>query len=335
MSITEQAVSGDARPSYVELVESELRRRIGTEEGPLAVEAMDALFPTGKLLRPVLCLESAAAVGGDVRTVVSFAAGLECMHVASLIHDDIIDRDPARRGKPSTAEQFGINEALLVGDGLVMIGASAMIHMYDAGIPTDRTERALRVVFEVGRRMCRAAMQEAMIRGNLTCGVPAVLEVISGKTAALISAACQTGAILVGASDDQVACLREYGEQLGVAFQLRDDVLPYTSDEQTVGKTAISDIANRQPTLPILLAFDAADAADRKRLEAIFRGYTDPHTAHRETTEILARTGAINGVVERARACAERAEAALAALPPSASRERLADLAATAVDRDR
>lgn len=331
MSIAESEVQS----SLVELVKAELRRCVGKEDGALAVEATEALFPAGKLLRPVLCLESAAAVGGDVRRVVSFAAGLECVHVASLVHDDIVDRDPVRRGKPSTAEQFGINEALLVGDGLVMIGAGAMLDTRDDGMPRELMERALRVVFDAGRRMCRAALQEAMIRGDLTCGVPAVLEVISGKTAALIAAACQAGAILVDASDHQVACLGEYGEQLGLAFQLRDDLLPYTSDERTAGKQAISDIANRQPNLPVLLAYAAADGTDRERLEAIFSGYVDIHTAHRQTIEILARTGAIDEVAQRARVSAERARAALAGLPPSAGRDRLAALASSAVDRDR
>ncbi|RAS60658.1 geranylgeranyl diphosphate synthase type I [Lentzea atacamensis] len=335
MSIVEQAVGEAVDPSLVDLVKAELRRLVGKEDGPLAVEAMDALFPTGKLLRPVLCLESAAAVGGDVHSMVPFAAGLQCVHVASLVHDDIIDRDPVRRGKPSTAEQFGINEALLVGDGLVMIGASAMLDARDSGMPMDRMERALRVAFDTGREMCRAAFQEAMIRGDLSCGIPAVLEVVHGKTAALFGAACQAGAVLADAPGNQVACLREYGEQLGVAFQLRDDLLPYTSDEHTAGKTAISDIANRQPNLPVLLAYDAAGPADRQQLEAIFRGYTDVHTAHAQTREILVRTGAIDDVIERARTSAERAQAALAELPPSASRDRLTALAATAVDRDR
>jgi geranylgeranyl diphosphate synthase type I len=335
MSIAEHEVGGQVRPDLVELVRAELRRCVGRDDGPLAVEAMDALFPTGKLLRPVLCLESAAATGGDLRQVAPFAAGMECVHVASLVHDDIVDRDPVRRGKPSTAEQFGINEALLVGDGLVMIGLAAMLDSRDAGVPTDRMERALRVVFDAGRAMCRAAMREALIRGDLTCGAPAVLEVVSGKTAALISAACQAGGILAGAPEDHVACLREYGEQLGLAFQFRDDLLPYTSDERTAGKAAVSDIANRQPNLPIVLAYAAADDADRERLDAIFRGHTDPHTAHRQTTEILARTGAVDEVIQRARAGAERACAALAALPRSASRDRLTALAAQAVDRDR
>jgi geranylgeranyl pyrophosphate synthase len=335
MSLAEHTLGEDSRSTLTHLVETELRRWIDTEDGPLEVEATDALFPTGKLLRPLLCLESAAATGGDIRTVLSFAAGLECMHVASLIHDDIVDRDPVRRGKPSTAEQFGINEALLVGDGLVMIGTDAMINPHGADLPPDLMLRAFQVVIDAARRMCRAALQEALIRGDLTCGVPTVLEVIHGKTAALISAACQTGAILAGAPGNQVTCLREYGTQLGFAFQLRDDLLPYTSDEHTVGKTSVSDIANRrQPTLPIVLAYAAAGQDDRQRLKAVFRGDHDPHTAHRHTTEILARTGAINDVIQRASASAERAHAALAELPPSASRDRLEELATTAVNRD-
>ncbi|MEU9123600.1 polyprenyl synthetase family protein [Streptomyces sp. NPDC048506] len=312
----------------IPLLQAELRRWVGNGENLLELVCLDALFPSGKLLRPVLCVESAKSVGGDVGAVLTFAAGLECLHVASLIHDDIVDQDPVRRGRASTAEQFGIAEALLAGDALSMTGYTAMI----SGRPGDRVLEAVRVVVDALNRMCRAMMRETEIREDLDCGLSTVLGVIRGKTAALIGAACESGAILVGATHAQKGHLRRYGELIGQAFQMRDDLLPYTVDDRVTGKTAVSDVANRQPTLPVVLAYQAASEADRRRLTTVFRGDVDPVTAHRDVLDIVLRTGAAVETARQAHACVDAARAELDALPHPA---RLAELALSVVDRHR
>ncbi|MFI9566126.1 polyprenyl synthetase family protein [Streptomyces rishiriensis] len=104
-----------AASTHIPLLEAELLRWVGSGDSLMEVACLDALFPPGKLLRPVLCMESAKAVGGDMDQVLAFAADLECLHVASLIHDDIVDQDPVRRGRASTAEQYGLAEALAAG----------------------------------------------------------------------------------------------------------------------------------------------------------------------------------------------------------------------------
>jgi geranylgeranyl diphosphate synthase type I len=317
-----------ADDTAVPLLEAELLRWVGSGDSLLELACLDALFPPGKLLRPVLCIESAKAVGGTADQVLAFAAGIECLHVASLVHDDIIDQDPVRRGRASTAEQYGLAEALLAGDGLSMAGIAALL----SGGPAERVLQAARVTVEALRRMCQGIMRETEIRGDLTCGAPAVLDIMRAKTAALTGAACQAGAILAGATPRQHQALRRYGEQLGLAFQIRDDLLPYTAEDQVTGKTATSDVANRQPTLPVLLAHEAADEADRNRLTTVFRGGTDPVTAHREVLEVLTRTGALGRAARMSSCCAEQARAELTGLPEST---RLAELATTAADRQR
>ncbi|MFC7895512.1 polyprenyl synthetase family protein [Streptomyces sp. NPDC057381] len=315
-----------AGDTYIPLLEAELLRRVGSGDSLLELACLDALFPPGKLMRPVLCMESTKAVGGTTDQVLAFAAGIECLHVASLVHDDIIDQDPVRRGRASTAEQYGLAEALVAGDGLSMAGIAALL---SAG-PAERVLHAARVTIEALRHMCQGLMREVEIRGDLTCGVPTVLNVMQAKTAALTGAACQAGAILAGATPQQHQALRQYGEQLGMAFQIRDDLLPYTAEDQVTGKTATSDVANLQPTLPILLAYEAADEADRNRLTTVFHGGTNPVTAHRDTLAVLTRTGALTKAAQMASSRAEQARAALTGLPDST---QLAELAASAADR--
>ncbi|MGW2461980.1 polyprenyl synthetase family protein [Streptomyces sp. NPDC001761] len=314
--------------TYIPLLEAELLRWVGSGDSMLELACLDALFPTGKLLRPVLCVESAKAVGGTADQVLAFAAGIECLHVASLVHDDIVDQDPVRRGRASTAEQYGLAEALVAGDGLSMAGIAALL----GSGPADRVLHAARVTVQALRRMCQGIMRETEIRGDLTCGVPTALNVMEAKTAALTGAVCQAGAILAGATAPRHQALRRYGEQLGMAFQIRDDLLPYTAEDQVTGKTATSDVANLQPTLPVLLAYEAADEADRNRLTTVFRGGTDPVTAHRDILAVLTRTGALTEAARMASSRAERARAELAGLPAAG---RLAELATSAADRRR
>lgn len=323
----------DAQRSRVASIEAELDQWLGHERDLFAKICRDALFPSGKLLRPVLCLESAGAVGGDVAAVVPFAATLEGVHVATLIHDDIIDQDPVRRGRASAPEQYGIAEALLAGDGLIVLAITAMLQTRN-GLPAERVMQASRIVLAAMEQMCRAALREMLIRGDLGCGVQTGLDIIRGKTASLMGAACRAGGILAGAPAPQVDTLDQYGNQLGMAFQIRDDLLPYAGDEHVVGKSAVSDVANAQPTLPILLGHARAGTADSRRLTQLLTATADSVAAHRELTALLTRTGALTQAAHLARTHAQHARDALTGLPPSANRDRLAELTATIVDRD-
>ncbi|MFC8794796.1 polyprenyl synthetase family protein [Streptomyces cinereoruber] len=315
-----------------ELVEGELRRWAGAEEDLMGVACRDALFPSGKLLRPRLCLWSAAAAGGTTEQALTFAAGLECMHVATLMHDDVVDRAPERRGRASSAEHFGISVALMAGDGLASTAYEAMLASTEAGLPASRVVRATSVVAAAVKRTVAAIAEETLVREDLSCTLEKVMEIVRGKTGALFGAACQAGAILANAPAAQEAALRAFGEELGVAFQIRDDLLPYVGVVESGGLT---DVANRQPTVPVVLARGATSAEDLDRLQELFCAESDAVTAHRLLAQILVRSNAVDEAAEMARTYAAKAREALATLPPSQTRDLLEALTVTVVDSAR
>jgi geranylgeranyl diphosphate synthase type I len=317
----------------IDAIEAELQRWVSGDGSWLSVLCGNALFPSGKLLRPVLCLESAMAVGGDVEAILPWAAGIELLHLATLIHDDILDRDPVRRGRESLQHRYGFEDALLAGDGMLCYAVVAMMGCSERGVSDARILSAIRGTMQLAKKACQAALLEGTLRGDLSIDQTVCLEVIRGKTAGIMQAACQSGAILSGATDSQVAALCRYGEELGMAFQMRDDLLPYLSDADSIGKSITSDIQNRNPTLPVVLAYKRMEESDRIRLREIFAAPTISLSTHREVRDLLVHAGAIAEVTQRARVHAQRARESLSSLPPSGSRDRLTELAATAVDR--
>ncbi|QGY38876.1 polyprenyl synthetase family protein [Pseudodesulfovibrio cashew] len=222
-----------------------------------------SLLAGGKRLRPVLVLSWAKMLGGpDIDdAVMPFAASLECIHTYSLIHDDLpaMDDDDLRRGKPSNHKQFDEATAILAGDGLLteafgLMSAASIVK----GLPADRVLRAILV-------LAKAAGAGGMVGGQAVDmeftgrdGVP--LEELRGmhamKTGALITAACECGAILAGGNETDVDKARGFGKAIGVAFQIVDDVLDVVSDTETLGKPAGSDEAMGKSTYPALIGLE-------------------------------------------------------------------------------
>ena len=298
-----------------------------------------AMAPGGKLLRPILLLESAVAAGGRAADVLPAAVGTECGHVASLVHDDIIDGDDMRRGRPSVHRRYGLDNAIVAGDALIFFLFRCLADCRTTGVGDDRIVSALRVVAQAGYDMCRGQSLEAEVCGDLTCDTATYLEMIRLKTAAFFRAACQSGAILGGGTAEAVRVLGAYGDHLGAAFQIHDDLLAYVSTPEATGKSAVSDIRNRRLTLPVILAYETGAAADRRALEEVLRGVQDggvaDDAAFTAVHRVLERTGALEASRERARWHSARACEELAALPPSPSADRLAHVARLAVTRDR
>lgn len=227
-----------------------------------------SLLAGGKRLRPVLVLSWARLLGGDQRAVLPFAAGLELIHTYSLIHDDLpaMDDDDLRRGRPSNHKAFDEATAILAGDGLL---TEAFGFFCDAGLvhglPAERVLRATRL-------MARAAGSAGMVGGQMLdmeytgrTGVvlPELQAMHARKTGALITAACQAGAILAGAPSGDEERARAFGRSIGVAFQIVDDVLDVVADEKTLGKPVGSDAEKGKNTYPALVGLN-----ESKRLAA-------------------------------------------------------------------
>jgi geranylgeranyl pyrophosphate synthase len=321
--------------SVVDLLIQELETRWQADAERLPRISRYALLPAGKLLRPLLVLESARAVGSEVGELLGAALGVEYLHVGSLIHDDLIDGDETRRGRPSVPHRFGAADAIVTGDALILEMFTAVTECADRGVPPDRVVAAVRALARAGVDLCRGQTMEAELCGDLSCGLDAYLAMIGLKTGALFRGACQTGVILGGGTAPQEQAITGYAEHLGLAFQMHDDLLPHLSDTAATGKSSLSDVANARPTFPILLGYRMAGTRDRRRLELALSGDLSPSESMEVAGTALTATGALDAAREQAAAQAALAKERLGELPSTAASAVLAAVADRAVDRDR
>ena len=341
------AIAGtDQRDFLKDLAESgagQLLRDALEQRWPASTDSTDrlsaihryALLPAGKLIRPIMMLESAAAVGGRPEDVLPAALGVEYLHVGTLVHDDIIDADELRRGRPAVPSVYGLPDAIVAGDALIFTAFEAITECRATGVPDAAIGSAVAILARAGTELCRGQALEAQLVGDPGSGVESYLEMIRLKTGALFRAVCQIGATLAGADPVHCRALASYGEHLGVAFQIRDDLLAYTTPAARSGKSPTNDLANARPTLPVLLAYQAGDPAQRKQLvEALNRRSADPG-ALEDFHRLLRDTGALRRAHEHVAAHLQRARDQLSTLEESASVAVLTGITHWATTRER
>ncbi|MFG2043814.1 polyprenyl synthetase family protein [Dactylosporangium sp. NPDC048998] len=322
---------GDSRrpeePRFERKLRDEMERRWPAGADELSALGRYALLPPGKLLRPLLTLACAEAVGGAPDDVVPAALALEYLHVATLVHDDIIDADDVRRSRPALHVAHGVPDAIVTGDHLIFAAFAAIGECRPAGVTAEAGTAAVMALATAGSDLCRGQVLEARLVGDPAAGVEAYLTVATLKTGALFRAACRIGALLGGADAEQAERLGEYGELLGIAFQIRDDVLACTLGPEATGKPSTSDLANGRPTLPVLLAYEAGDRATRRRLAAALARRSAGPGELAEFRAMLVATGGLDLARARATGYGEQALARLSTLEASASRDLLASAA--------
>lgn len=218
-----------------------------------------ALNAQGKRLRPALCLASAEAVSGDWESAVPAALALEVFHTSTLVHDDIMDQDDLRRGQPTVHKTFDVNRALIAGDAI-------LIHSYDHLNRIDRTylPRALRMFNEAALDVCRGQAWDMQFEAQGDVTLADYQRMIDQKTGALLRLSGGLGALVVGATQDQIDHLMEFGLLIGRAFQLQDDLLEVTSNAGVMGKSLGSDLVNEKKTWLWLDLQEQLDEAGRR-----------------------------------------------------------------------
>lgn len=270
----------------------------------------------GKMIRPALVCLSALACGGGSDARLGIAGSVELIHVASLIHDDVIDAADLRRGHASVNAVWGNQVAVLLGDYLF----SKAFHMLARLCDVDSAATMAWATV----RMSQAEIKQIKYGSRPHTDESLYFDIIEGKTAQLMSAACRCGALTAHAPTREAAALSTFGLEWGMAFQITDDALDLTASADRLGKPIGSDIQTGKVTLPIVYALVHASDADRRRLREILASTDDAPRAQRgEIQEILARCGAIDHALSVARSRAGRAAAALEAVPESPSRESL------------
>jgi octaprenyl-diphosphate synthase len=247
-----------------EMQELEDRLQAPVEESGalLSAVARYALASGGKRIRPALLLLSAHACGADQRERgVTLASAAEMMHAASLLHDDIVDHAATRRGRPSAMARWGSDVSVLVGDFLYTRAIQNLV--------ADPDRRIMRAFADAVVAMTEAEVLQLHLLHDLGIGEADYLKIITGKTAALMSAACRAGALMADASESAVEALAAFGLNLGIGFQLVDDALDYIAREERLGKPVGSDFREGKVTYPVIHVVRCAAPEDRLILERL------------------------------------------------------------------
>ena len=309
------------------LVEEELRRHFESQIRTIHDVGQHILGGGGKRLRPALLLLVAKMLRYDGYRDVVYGAVVEFIHNATLVHDDIIDEAAVRRGRTSINYRWGNDLTVLVGDYLYA-------HSMNIALAEGNLE-VLRLLSNATIRMIEGEILGLEHNGRADLSIDDYFEVAGRKTAALFGACCQIPACLVDVTDTAKAALYDYGFNLGVAFQLIDDMLDFTSSTEVLGKPALSDLKEGKLTLPLILAMPRATTREREIIARIAKSKSfdniDPHEVH----AIVDKYASVDETREYARDYANRARAALEQFPSSEAREAL-DLALDFVmERDR
>jgi octaprenyl-diphosphate synthase len=281
----------------------------------------------GKRLRPLLTLACARMCGYRGMRHVGLAACVEFIHTATLLHDDVVDESALRRGQASANALFGNKPSVLVGDFLFSRAFQVMVE--------DGSLEVLRILADASAIIAEGEVLQLMTQNDTTTTEDQYLKVIEGKTAALFAAAAEVGAVVADQPTSAQAALREFGMALGVAFQLVDDALDYSADQESLGKTVGDDFREGKITLPVLLAFERGSEAERAfwRRTLEDRDQTDSDLA--EAQALIRRHGTLADTITRARHYGDQAIAALAGFADGAEKQALTAVVEFCIERAR
>jgi octaprenyl-diphosphate synthase len=277
----------------------------------------------GKRLRPMLVLLAARACGYQGKHHVTLAAIIEFIHTATLLHDDVVDESELRRGQESVHSVWGNAASVLVGDFLYSRSFQMMVAV--------KSMRVMEVLSNATNTIAEGEVEQLLNMHDPDVDEQRYFGVIEKKTAKLFEAACQLGAVLAGKSGIEDA-LATFGRELGVAFQVADDVLDYTADADTLGKNVGDDLAEGKPTLPLILARKQLGEEQRARIDTIIR--TGGREQIREIVGLIEDSGGLRDSMAMARERSAAAQRSIALLPASAWKDAMVDLAAYSVSRN-
>ncbi len=275
-------MTNDIFTHLLPLIDAEMRKVLGNDDtvyaghygmlryhmGWVDERFQPAVVNSGKRIRPVLCLLACQAAGAPAERALPAAAALELLHNFSLIHDDIEDDSPTRRHRPTVWALWGRPQAINAGDAMFTLARTALSGLAAQGVPSDSVLEAFRIFDETCVRLTEGQYLDMSFEGRLDVTVDEYLTMIGGKTAALLGASLEIGALVGGASSETRAALAEYGRNLGLAFQIQDDILGIWGDEAVTGKSAASDILTRKKSLPVAYALHDPQVGDA--LQAIY-----------------------------------------------------------------
>jgi geranylgeranyl diphosphate synthase, type I len=282
--------------------------------GWVDAELQPADVHPGKQIRPLLCLLACQAAGGDWRQALPAAAAIEILHNFSLVHDDIEDASPTRRGRPTVWQLWGIEQAINAGDAMFALAHLAMSRLLERGVPAPIVVQALRRFDETCVQLTQGQHADMDFEKRDQVSVEEYLAMITGKTAVLVSLSTELGARIAGVSQQHIDHYTQFGLNLGLAFQVQDDILGIWGDESLTGKSAATDIITRKKSLPVLYGLAQSDE--------LHQLYAQPENGEdfvSQVIRLLDQQGTREYTQAKASAYSDEASAHLVAAQPSGS----------------
>jgi octaprenyl-diphosphate synthase len=311
--------------SDLEEIEKALIQNLNPYLDLVSETARHILFSGGKRLRPLLMVLSARLCGYNGDQDKFYSTIFEYLHAATLLHDDLVDGASIRRGKPAAHSIFGKSTAVLVGDFLLARGLSIAAKTQKIKI--------IEIIAGITENMSQGEIHQLMKKENFNLSESEYLEIIRRKTAVLIEGACHVGALLANASSEYENALAEYGYQVGMAFQMADDLLDYISDTTILGKTVGADLREGKLTLPVIYAFENASGENRRKMKQIIQNKNFSIDEFETIKDMLKNYGGIDYTRKQATEYIQRAKKAISIFEPSQTRTTLMDIADYALKR--
>ncbi|WP_437126642.1 polyprenyl synthetase family protein [Limibacillus halophilus] len=329
---TGQTANGEPLGDLRRLVEPDLKKVNATilerMQSPVALIPQLAghiIAAGGKRLRPILTLAAARLCGYEGERHIGLAACVEFIHTATLLHDDVVDDSHLRRGLETANAVWGNKASVLVGDFLFSRAFQIMV--------ADGSLKVLKILSDASAEIAEGEVGQLLTANNTATDETAYMDVICAKTAVLFAAAAQVGGVVADEPEERELALRSFGMNLGIAFQLVDDVLDYSAEQAALGKTVGDDFREGKITLPIVLAFAQGDEAEKAFWRRCLEDLEQTDQDITEAIRLMRKYRALDEAMDRARSYADKARQALAPFPDRPEKTALLDLAEFTVAR--
>jgi len=308
-------------------VEEQFRKDLESDVPLIRKVGEYVLASGGKRIRPAMLLLAARLCNYQGTQAIPLASVVEFIHTATLLHDDVVDSATLRRGLASANTLWGNEASVLIGDFLFSKSFSLMVNAGSLDV--------LRVMSRATTVIAEGEVLQLLYTGEVDLTEEQYIEVVRAKTAVLLSAACQCGAILGGVSADQEQALADFGMELGIAFQLMDDILDYTASEEEFGKSIGHDLEEGKLTLPLIHALRGCNDKEREAVTAIIEKDELTPEDFRLVSGLVQSYGGIEYTVEKARGCVANCARHLSCFSDTTCKQALLDLATYVVTRNR
>jgi len=308
--------------SYLEGINSELEKLLVREPESLYKAAGHITFAGGKRVRPILCLLSCEALNCERENAIKTAVAVELIHTFTLIHDDIMDRDDLRRGIPSVHKEFGEPTAILAGDLLF----SKAFEICDP--------KTVKILANASSEICEGQELDMKFEQRGDVFESEYLEMIRKKTAVLFEAATKSGAILGNGSEEQISALAKFGLDLGMAFQIHDDILGVTAEEERLGKPVGSDIVGGKKNLVVIKAMELLKGEEKDRFMEILTKEENLGSDIKEAIALVKNSSAIEYCMEKEKSFMEDSINSIKDLPETDAKKSLLEIAEFVIRRD-